>query len=127
MTGEQTIGLGGGPDLKGYVLIVAWAEDASSLGVQTADYLIQSLGCREFGEIPPEGFFPMSGVSVVDDVARFPESRLYICDNSKLLIFKSSIPRMGWHRFLTSLLDVVHQDCAVQEIYTLGEIGRAHV
>jgi proteasome assembly chaperone (PAC2) family protein len=120
LTGEQAIGLDAGPDLKGYVLIVAWAEDASRLGVQTADYLIQSLGCREFGEIPPEGFFPMGGVNVVEDVARFPESRLYICENSRLLIFKSSIPRMGWYRFLTSLLDVAHQDCAVQEIYTLG-------
>ena len=120
MSGEQTVRLSDGPDLKGSVLIVAWAEDASSLGVQAVDYLMQSLDCREFGEILPEGFFPMGGVNVVDDVARFPESRLYMCDSNNLVIFKSSIPRMGWHRFLTSLLDVAQRDCSVKEIYTLG-------
>jgi proteasome assembly chaperone (PAC2) family protein len=117
---EQPIRLSGRSDLKETIMMIAWAEDASSLGVRTADYLIQSLGYREFGEILPEGFFPMGGVNVVDDVARFPESRLYMCDSNSLVIFKSSIPRMGWHRFLTSLLDVAHQDCGVKEIYTLG-------
>jgi proteasome assembly chaperone (PAC2) family protein len=27
---------------------------------------------------------------------------------------------MGWHRFLSSVLDVADRDCAVREIYTLG-------
>jgi len=119
LSGEQSIRLSG-PDPKGSVLIVVWAEDASSLGAQTADYLLQCLGYREFGEILPEGFFPMGGVNVLDDVARFPESKFYVCDSSNLVIFKSSIPRMGWNRFLTSLLDVAYQDCAVKQIYTLG-------
>ena len=120
MSGEEAIRLSGSPDMEGSVLIVAWAEDASSLAERTADYLIQSLGCREFGEILPEGFFPMGGVNVVDDVARFPQSKLYVSDSKGLVIFKSSIPRMGWHRFLTSLLDVSEQDCRVKEIYTVG-------
>jgi proteasome assembly chaperone (PAC2) family protein len=120
LSGEQTVRLSGSPDLKGSVLIVAWAEDAGSLGVRTADYLIESLDCREFGEILPEGFFPMGGVNVVDDVARFPESKFYVCDSNNLVILKSSIPRMGWHRFLTSVLDVAQRDCGVKEIYTMG-------
>jgi len=120
LSGEQPIRLSGSPDLKEATMIVAWAEDAGSLGVRTTDYLIQSLGCREFGEILPEGFFPMGGVNVVDDVARFPQSKFYVCDSNNLVIFKSSIPRVGWHRFLTSLLDVAQQDCGVKEIYTVG-------
>lgn len=120
MSEEPTIRLSRNPGLKESIMVVAWAEDAGGLGVRTADYLIQSLGCREFGEILPEGFFPMGGVNVVDDLARFPDSRLYMCDSSSIVIFKSSIPRMGWHRFLTSLLDVAQRDCGVKEIYTLG-------
>ena len=120
MSAEDTVRLSGNPGLQGSVLIVAWAEDASNLGVRTADYLLQSLGCREFGEILPEGFFPMSGVNVINDVARFPESKFYVCDSHNLVIFKSSIPRMDWHRFLTSILDVAYRDCAVKEIYTMG-------
>ena len=106
MSAEQPLRLSGGTVLKEATMIVAWAEEAGSLGVRSADYLIQSLGCSEFGEIPPEGFFPMGGVNVVDDVARFPECKFYVCQGSNLVIFKSSIPRMGWHRFLTSLLDI---------------------
>ncbi len=101
-------------------LIVAWLEDASSLGVRTVDYLIEGLGCREFGEILPEGFFPMAGVNVVDDVAQFPESKFYVSDESNLVIFRSNIPRTGWHGFLNAVLDVAGHDCSVSEIYTLG-------
>ena len=101
-------------------LIVAWLEDASSLGVRTVDYLIEGLGCREFGEILPEGFFPMAGVNVVDDVAQFPESKFYVSDESNLVIFRSNIPRTGWHGFLNAVLDVAGHDCRVSEIYTLG-------
>ncbi|MBN1691590.1 MAG: PAC2 family protein [Dehalococcoidia bacterium] len=120
MSGEEAVKLSGNPGLKGSVLIVVWAEDACNLGVQAADYLSQSLGCREFGEVLPQGFFPMGGVNVVEDVARFPESKFYVCDHSNIVIFKSSIPRMGWYRFLTSVLDVAYRDCAVKEIYTVG-------
>jgi len=120
VSGEEAVRLSGSPNLKSSVLIVAWAEDASNLGVRTVDYLLQSLGGREFGEVLPEGFFPMSGVNVINDVARFPESKFYVCDGKNLVVFKSSIPRMGWYRFLTSVLDVADRDCAVREIYTLG-------
>jgi len=57
-----------GSSQKG-TLVVAWSEDAGKLGIRTADYLVKELGCREVGEIPPEGYFPMAGVNVEDDVA----------------------------------------------------------
>jgi predicted ATP-grasp superfamily ATP-dependent carboligase len=101
-------------------LIVAWLEDAGGLGIRTVDYLIEALGCREFGEILPEGFFPMAGVNVVDDVAQFPQSKFYISDERNLVIFRSNIPRTGWHGFLNAVLDVAGHDCDVSEIYTLG-------
>lgn len=120
MSQGPVIRLHGEHRLEKPVLIVAWLEDASSLGVRTADYLIEGLGCREFGEILPEGFFPMAGVNVVDDVAQFPESKFYVSDESNLVIFRSNIPRTGWHGFLNAVLDVAGHDCKVSEIYTMG-------
>ena len=112
--------LSGGHKPARPVLVVAWAEDASDVGVRTVDYLIEGLECREFGEILPEGFFPMAGVNVVNDVAQFPQSKFYISDEGNLLIFRSNIPRTGWHGFLNAVLDVAGHDCNVSEMYTLG-------
>jgi predicted ATP-grasp superfamily ATP-dependent carboligase len=120
LSGEEVFRLHGQHALEKPVLIVAWEEDASNLGVRTVDYLIEGLGCREFGEILPERFFPMAGVNVVDDVAQFPQSKFYISDERNLVIFRSNIPRIGWQGFLNAVLDVVGHDCGVKEIYTLG-------
>jgi predicted ATP-grasp superfamily ATP-dependent carboligase len=117
---EPLFRLSGGHRLDKPALIVAWLEDASSLGVRTVDYLIEALGCRDFGEILPERFFPMAGVNVADDVAQFPESKFYVSDESNLVILRSNIPRTGWHDFLTAVLEVAGHDCKVSEIYTLG-------
>ena len=102
MSPEPVFRLHGEHRLEKPALIVAWAEDASNLGVRAVDYLIEGLGCREFGEILPEGFFPMAGVSVVDDVAQFPKSKFYISDEHNLVIFRSNIPRTNWHRCCTA-------------------------
>jgi len=120
LSSESVFRLHGDHRLAKPALIAAWAEDASNLGVRTVDYLIEELGCREFGEILPEGFFPMAGVNVTDDVAQFPESKFYVNDESNLVIFRSNIPRTGWHGFLNAVLDVAGHDCNVSEIYTLG-------
>ena len=120
MSAEPVFHLHGGHSLAKPALIAAWAEDAGGLGVRTVDYLIEALGCREFGEILPEGFFPMAGVNVVNDVAQFPKSKFYVSDESNLVIFRSNIPRTGWYSFLNAVLDVAGHDCNVSEIYTLG-------
>lgn len=112
------------PICQSTTLIVGWNEDASKLGIRAADYLIQGLGCREFGEILPESFFPMAGVSVEEDVAMFPESKFYINNACSMIVFKSNIPRMEWHKFLSALLDAA-QECEVKEIYTLGAMVAA--
>jgi predicted ATP-grasp superfamily ATP-dependent carboligase len=105
-------------------MVVAWNEDASNLAMRSANYLVRGLRCREFGEILPEGYFPMAGVSVENDVAQFPESKFYESSPHNLVIFKSNIPRAEWHKFLNSLLDAA-QECGVREVYTLGAMVSA--
>ena len=100
MSEEQPFKLFTKPKLESSSLVVAWDQDAGSVGPKVADYLNKELESKEFAEIMPENFFSLSGVSVEDDVARFPESKFYWCQGKNLVIFKSAIPRCEWYEFL---------------------------
>ena len=108
------------PELPSSSLVVGWNEDAGKLGSKVIDYLCRNLGCIEFAEIEPADFFPLTGVSVKDDVAQFPESRFYYCPQNNLVIFKSDPPKAEWYRFLCSILDIAEQYCHAKELYTIG-------
>jgi len=100
--------------------VVGWSEDAGKLGTKVIDYLNKKLGGKEFGEIEPEGFFSLGGVSVEDDVAQFPESKFYWCPEKYLVTLKSNRPTSDWHKFLDSVLDVAEHYCHAKELYTIG-------
>jgi predicted ATP-grasp superfamily ATP-dependent carboligase len=108
------------PELRNASLIIGWDDDAGSLGGGVIDYLNIHLGGEEFGEIEPTTFFPLGGVSIEDDVAQFPESKFYYCQQKNLVLFKSNSPRSEWYRFLNIILDVGENVCQVKEVYTVG-------
>ncbi len=110
------------PKLESSSLVIGWSEDAGKLGPKVVDYLNKKLGGKEFGEIEAEHFFPLEGVSVGDDIAQFPESKFYYCQQKNLVIFKSDSPRFEWYRFLNSVLDVAEHYCHVKELYTIGSM-----
>ena len=101
-------------------LVIGWSEDAGKLGPKVVDYLNKKLGSQEFAEIEPADFFPLGGVSVEDDVAQFPESKFYCCQEKNLVIFKSNSPRSEWYKFLNSVLDMAEYHCHAKELYTIG-------
>jgi predicted ATP-grasp superfamily ATP-dependent carboligase len=101
-------------------LIICWTQDAGNIGPGVADYLISRLNARIFGEIEPAGFFPLGGVIIENDVAQFPQSKLYHCPDKNLLIFLSDTPRAEWHRFLNAIFDLAGYRCRLTEIYTIG-------
>jgi proteasome assembly chaperone (PAC2) family protein len=117
---EQSFELFVTPKLESSSLLVAWDQDAGGVGPKVADYLSKELESKEFAEITPERFFSLSGVSVEDDVARFPESKFYWCQGESLVIFKSAVPRCEWYEFLNLVLDIAEKYCKVKEIYTVG-------
>ena len=110
----------GEPEFQSSALVVGWSEDAGKLGTKVVHYLNRKLGGREFGEIEPEDFFHLGGVSIEDDIARFPESKFYRCQEKSLVIFKSKPPRSEWYKFLNSVLDVAEHYCHAKELYTIG-------
>lgn len=110
------------PEFPRSSLVVGWRGDAGDLGEKVTDYLGAKLEGQEFAEIDPEGFFPLGGVSVEDDVARFPESRLWVCPERELLLFQSDPPRADWYRFLNSVLDLAEQRCRIEEVHIVGAL-----
>lgn len=110
----------GQTELPSSSLIVAWNRDISRMGAKVAHYLIQKLTGQRFAEIEPVDFFPLSGVTVENDVIQFPESRLYLCPQNALVILVSDPPTYKWYEFLSLILDIGQQHCRVKELYTLG-------
>ncbi len=100
--------------------MLGWSEEVGSVGQKSTDYLNRKLKGQKFAEIEPEGFFPMGGVPVKDNLAQFPESKFYVCRAHELLVFRSDSPGAEWHEFLNSILDVAEHYCRVKELYLLG-------
>jgi predicted ATP-grasp superfamily ATP-dependent carboligase len=108
------------PETEDATLLVCWTQDAGGIGNGVFKYLYDRLHCTMFAEIEPGEFFPLRGVTVENDIASFPESRFYKCSEANLIIFKSSIPRFEWYRFIETVLEVAQEICQVKEIYTVG-------
>ena len=101
-------------------LVVGWREDAANLGRRVIDYLNRKLKAQEFAEIEPEDFFPLGGVAIKGNLAQFPESKFYLCQDYELVLFQSDTPGIEWYRFLNSVLDVAQHHCQVKELYIIG-------
>ena len=120
MSEKHPFAIYGEPGSGSSSLVVGWSQDAGSLGPRVIDYLVDKLGGKEFGEIEPEGFFPLGGVSVEDGIAQFPESKFYCCPEKNLVILRSDSPTSEWYRFLNLALDVSEHYCHAKELYTVG-------
>ena len=108
------------PDLSRSSLVLGWSEDMGNLGRKATDYLNRKLRGQEFAEIEPEDFFSLGGVAIESDLAQFPESKFYACQEHELVVFQSGSPGAEWYKFLNSVLDVAEQHCRVKELYVLG-------
>jgi len=108
------------PEFRQSSLVLGWSEDIGNLGRKATGYLNRKLKGREFAEIEPEAFFPLGGVAIEGNLARFPESKFYACQEYELVVFQSNSPGAEWYKFLNSVLDVAEQHCRVKELYLLG-------
>jgi proteasome assembly chaperone (PAC2) family protein len=108
------------PNLQNPSLVLGWSEDIGNLGRKVTDYLNWKLKGQEFAEIDPEDFFSLGGVAIKGDLAQFPESKSYACQEHELVVFQSDSPRAEWYKFLNSVLDVAEHHCQVKELYILG-------
>jgi len=103
-------------------LLVAFAEDAGGVASGVAGHLIDRLEGCSFAEIQPDGFFPLGGVAVRDNVAQFPEDRFYSLSREDLALFSGSEPQIDRFGFLQRVLDVAEHYCKVVDLYTVSGI-----
>ena len=108
------------PKLRKPTLVIGWESDTAQLGAGVTDYLMQKLDTQAFCDIDPVEFFPLGGVAIENDIVQFPRSTFYACYEHNLIIFRSSIPRYEWHKFLNLIIDVAQEYCHVKEIYAVG-------
>jgi len=108
------------PNMGNASLVLGWREDIGNLGRKATDYLNRKLKGRVFAGIEPELFFSLGGVAIENNLAQFPESKFYACQEHELVIFQSDFPRSEWHKFLNSVLNVAEHRCQVKELYILG-------
>ena len=108
------------PKLRNPSLIVGFSEDTGRLAPKVIDYLNKNIRGESFCEIDLVDFFPLNGVAVENDVAQFPESRLYCGERNDLVIFKGSQPQLERYKFLQTILDVAEHYCGATELYTIS-------
>jgi proteasome assembly chaperone (PAC2) family protein len=108
------------PKLRKPTLVIGWESDTARLGERVTDYLINNLDAQPFCEIDPVEFFPLGGVVIENDIVQFPQSTFYACREHNLVIFRSTIPRYEWHKFLNLIVDVAQEHYHVKEMYAVG-------
>jgi predicted ATP-grasp superfamily ATP-dependent carboligase len=111
------------PRLEKPSLIVGWTKDIGAVSRGVVDSLADAPGSSSFGQIRPVGFFPVGGVAVEDDVAEFPESRLFCNERNNLVVLRSEEPQSRKYDFLNGVLDLAEHYNGAEAIYTINGIA----
>lgn len=94
------------PRLKKPSFVIGWTKDAGAVSPLAADHLIKASGSNDFCQIEPADFYPVGGVSVIDDVARFPQSRFFYSEQNPVVILRADEPQSNRYEFLSAVLDL---------------------
>lgn len=111
------------PRLEPSPFIVGWTNDTGHVSRLAADYLIKASDAGEFCQIEPAGFYPVGGVTVVDDVAQFPQSRFYHSQTHPAVILRADEPQSDRHEFLNVALDLARNYGKASALYTVNGIA----
>ena len=103
-------------------LLVGWESDAGKLGPTVIARVNTALAAQCFCEIDPAAYYPMIGVAIEDNVARFPESRFYCGRRVDVVTFAGGEPRNDHYGFLGAILDVAER-CGARQIITIGGLA----
>ncbi len=111
------------PRLNNPILLVIWERSLGNLAKRVGGMLVEKLSAEVFCEINPTGFYHLSGVEIIDDVAYIPRNRFFYGQRDDLVIFIGYEPQLNHYQFLSALLDIAQHHLFVQEIYTLSSFA----
>jgi predicted ATP-grasp superfamily ATP-dependent carboligase len=111
------------PHVERPSLIVGWTKDVGAVSRGVTDFLADTPGTSPFGQIRPVNFFPVGGVTVHEDVAEFPQSRLLCNERENLVILRSDEPPSRKYEFLNGVLDLAEEYHGAETLYTVNGIA----
>lgn len=109
-------------EFKSPSMIVCWDPDSGRVGPEVVRHLNEQLRGVPVCDIRPMDFFALGGVVIEDDVARFPQTRLYYSREPDLLVLHCAKPQFQHYEFLTAVLDLAEHYCKVKELFTIHGI-----
>jgi len=119
------------PRLKKSSFVVGWTKDTGAVSPLAADHLIKASGSNGFCQIEPADFYPVGGVGVIDDVARFPQSRFFYSERNPVVILRADEPQSNRYEFLNAVLDLaehygktdLREPSQAEALYTINGIA----
>jgi predicted ATP-grasp superfamily ATP-dependent carboligase len=108
------------PKFENSSLIVGWDKDPGQVGLKVIEYLNIKMNGTSFCEIEPVDFFSLEGVTVEEDMARFPYGKFYSGDRKDIVIFEGSPPLFERYRYLSAISDLALRCCNVKHICTIS-------
>ncbi len=119
------------PRLRKPSFVIGWTKDTGAVSPATADYLIKASNGSDFCQIEPADFYPVGGVSVTGDIARFPESRFFYSEQNPLVILRADEPQSNRYDFLSAVLDLaehygktdLNEPRRAEALYTINGIA----
>jgi predicted ATP-grasp superfamily ATP-dependent carboligase len=109
------------PRLKKSSFVIGWTKDTGAVSPLAADHLIKALNGNDFCQIEPADFYPVGGVTVTDDVARFPQSTFFYSERNPIVVLRADEPQSNRYEFLSAVLDLAEHYGKTD----LGEPSRA--
>lgn len=94
------------PRLKKPSFVIGWTDDIGDVSGLTADHLIKASNGADFCQIEPADFYPVGGVNVIDDVARFPQGRFFYSESNPVVVLRADQPQSNRYEFLSAVLDL---------------------
>jgi len=111
------------PHLERPTLVVGWTKDVGAVSRGVADFLADTPGTSPFGQIKPANFFPIGGVTISDDVAEFPQSRLWCNERNNVVILRSDEPQSRKSEYLNGVLDLAEPYNGAKALYAVSGIA----
>jgi predicted ATP-grasp superfamily ATP-dependent carboligase len=94
------------PRLKKSSFVIGWTNDTGAVSPLAADYLIKASNGADFCQIEPADFYPVGGVSVIGDVAQFPQSRFFYSERNPVVVLRADEPQANRYEYLSAVLDL---------------------
>lgn len=127
------------PELNEGVLILGFRGwmDGGEVSTGTVEYLIETFGAEQFGEIHPDGYYVYSVPGALQIAAMFrphaqiedgrvtgydePSNELYVSEDHNAILFIGDEPHISWHQYTRELFSVVEQ-CNISKICYVGSV-----